>query len=232
MHVFAAHIALLALVGLTPLLLFVDSLLVESIVELYIAIALTIVALSIHPGEARHWVKTVRWAAALAALPLLWLIIQLLPLPIGTVSGSIWQSAASALGAPLSSHHDRFRPDASGALPLYIDSCYRIYCSCGVDRSPTGREAPFVLGAATIVISLISIVLHLADVGVEAERSARAAVAGSVYGVVLFATIIILLAERHLTRKASRNLAGNSSFHWWRRLRPLGLCIGHDGCRI
>ena len=62
----AAHTALLTLIGLTPLLLFFDSLLVDGIVELYTAFVLTMVALSIRPGEAGHWLKTVRWAVVLA----------------------------------------------------------------------------------------------------------------------------------------------------------------------
>src|SRR3954452_1995573 len=82
-------------------MVFFDSLLMDGLFEFYAAVALATVAFSIRPGEARHWVKTIRWAAALATLPLLWMIIQLLPLPIGALSGSIWQSAASALGTSM-----------------------------------------------------------------------------------------------------------------------------------
>ena len=69
--------------------------------ELFIAAMLATVAVTIRPGEAAHFTKTVRWAALIAAMPLFWLIMQLLPLPAGALSGSIWQSAGAALGTPI-----------------------------------------------------------------------------------------------------------------------------------
>ena len=200
MHVLAAHIALLALVGLTPILVFFDSLLVDGIVELYTAIALTMVALSVRPGEAGHWVKTIRWAAALAALPILWLIIQLLPLPIGAVSGSIWQSAASALGTPLWSSISIDTGLTLLALCRYasIIAIGFIAAAVSIDRQQA-EKLLFVLGFATVAISLISIVLHLGGFAIGDEQGSngvRAAVAaGSVYGVVLFA------ADHHFDRR-------------------------------
>lgn len=206
----AAHIALLALVGLTPLLVFFDSRLVDGLVELYAAAALALVAFSIRPGEARHWVKTIRWAAALGALPALWLIIQLLPLPIGAVSGSLWQSAASALGKPLWS-------SISVDIGLTLLALFRyvsiiaigfIAAAVSIDRQQA-EKLLFVLGFATVGISLIFVLLHLAGFlagdGQGSISLRAAAAAGSVYGVVLFTAIAILIVERHLTRRASHD---------------------------
>ena len=83
----AAHIALLALVGLTPLLVFFDSRLVDSLVELYAAAALALVAFSIRPGEADIGSKPSagRRAAARSVAD-----HPVTSLPIGAV-GSIWQ---------------------------------------------------------------------------------------------------------------------------------------------
>ena len=63
---------------------------------------MTTVAVGIRPGEARHFFKLIRMPAALAAIPLIWMLIQLSATTDGGLSRSIWQSAASALNTSLS----------------------------------------------------------------------------------------------------------------------------------
>ena len=96
------YITLLTLVAATPILLFFNNLVVDGAIELYAAIGLAAVAIRMPPGEGRHFSKLIRLPMALAAIPLVWMLIQLLPLPISGLSRSIWESAAQALNAPLS----------------------------------------------------------------------------------------------------------------------------------
>ena len=204
-----AHFAFIALVGLSPLLLFFDGLFVDGVIELYTAIVLILIAFSVRPGEAGHWMKTIRWAIALATLPLLWLGIQLLPLPIGGVSGSIWQSAGSALGKPMS-------PSMTIDTGLTILAFCRygslvavatIAAAVSIERQRAERLL-FALGFATVAIAVIAAVLQLAGFGFDAPSAntmPAAVAAASVYGVVLFAVITILIVERHLTRRGSQD---------------------------
>src|ERR1700675_3456988 len=92
-----AYIGLLVLVAATPGLLFLDNLVVAGAIQLYAAVSMMMIAIGLRPGEARHFFKLVRVPAALAAIPLLWMLIQLLPIGVGGLSRSIWESAASAL---------------------------------------------------------------------------------------------------------------------------------------
>lgn len=212
------HIALLTLVGLTPLLAFFDGRLVDGLVELYAAAALAVVAFSIRPGEGRHWFNSIRWAVALAALPALWLIIQSLPLPIGALSGSIWQSAASTLGMSMWPSITIDPGLTVLALCRYasLAGIGAVAAAASIDRQHAERVL-FALGGAAVAFSLISVVLHLGDWSVSKNVRA-AATAGSVYGVVLTAAIIILVVERHLTRRTLRDFR-------WQFLVPLAATV-------
>ena len=95
-----AYIGLLLLVAATPVLLFFDNLVFAGAIQLFVAISLIIIAIGLRPGEARHVFKLVRIPAAIAAIPLAWMLIQLLPIAISGLSRSIWESAASALETP------------------------------------------------------------------------------------------------------------------------------------
>ena len=64
-----------------------------------IAIALVIAARNLRPGETEFLISIIRWPAAIAAVPALWLCIQVLPLRL--LEHSIWKSAETALGHPL-----------------------------------------------------------------------------------------------------------------------------------
>ena len=223
-HVHAAFYALLALVGLSPLLSFFDRLWADGIVELYVAVTLGIVAVFIRPGEAAFWVKTTRWAIILAAVPLLWMIVQLLPLPIGSISGSIWQSAGSALGTNLWSSITIDPGLTILALCRYasIIAVGIIAAAVSIDRLQAERLF-FVLGFAVVVLALLSVVHQLggfAFLGDRGSDSIRAAtLTGSVYGVVLFAALAILIVERHLTRRSQHDFR-------WQFLMPLAGSIG------
>src|SRR5258708_35971314 len=78
-----------------------DHVWVDAAIAIYRAATLAVVAVSLRPGEAGHWFRTVRWALVVAAVPLVWLMVQLLPFPLGAFSKSVWQSAAAAVGSPM-----------------------------------------------------------------------------------------------------------------------------------
>jgi hypothetical protein len=204
----AACYALLALVGSTPILLFLDARWLDAVIEIYSATTLAMVALSLRRGEAGHWIKTIRLPLALAAVPALWMLIQLLPIPIGSVSKSIWQSAAAALGVSL--------------LPsITIDPGLTLMAFCryasliavtaaaaaiAIDRQ-NAEKLLIALGCAASAIALV----WLARIVVSDRAASQpngldaAAVTGSIYGIVLFSAMVILFVDRQLDRTSRRD---------------------------
>ena len=81
--VYPAYIGLLILVAATPISVFFDNLVCDSTIQFYAAVSMMIIAIRARPDQAHHFFKLVRVPAALAAIPLLWMLIQLLP--IGSV---------------------------------------------------------------------------------------------------------------------------------------------------
>ena len=106
---FTLHNALFALVGILPALLFFDNTLAAGLIALGAAILLGRYVFTVRPGEAGHLMTVIRLPAPLAALPLLWFPAQLVPMPMGGVSRSIWDSAASALNTAAGRHQYRSR---------------------------------------------------------------------------------------------------------------------------
>jgi hypothetical protein len=203
---FVAHILFLALIGLTPLLLFLDSVLIWGVIQLYAAGILALVAATIRPGEASHLLKVIRWPIVLAVLPLGWAIIQLLPLPVRGLSGSIWESAAAALDSPLLSSIT-IDPGLTVLAICYYSSIIAIgiaAAAVSVDRQRAENHI-LILGGATLFISLILIyrVEDLELFGKFALSSAKQTnVAGSGYGLLIFAAIFIMFIERYFVQRA------------------------------
>lgn len=202
--------SLLALIGLTPLLLFFDRMWVAGAVELYAAVALAVVAVLIRPGEARHWIKTIRLAVILAALPLLWIIVQLLPLPLGSISSSIWQSAGTALGTPLWSSGSVDPGLTLLSLCRYVTLIVIaiIAAAASIDRQQAERVL-IALGCATFLMALLSTAVSWGGLPLTDLLGANSALPGgslaSVFGTVLFASIGVLVVERHLTRRSTQD---------------------------
>jgi len=218
--VLVAHHAIIALVALTPFLLFFDNTLVGGLVELYAAIMLAILAVSIRPGEAGHWMKTTRRAALLAALPLVWVAIQLLPIPSGGVSGSIWQTASAALDTKLLSSITIDPGITILSLCRYASLIVvgLIASAVAIERAQTERLF-FAIGGATLVIALVAITFQFNAFPIinlpNAEPVRTGAIAGCIDGIVLFATIAIMVVERHGTRR-------NRQDYWRQFVLPLG----------
>jgi hypothetical protein len=90
---------LAALLCLSPLCLLSDGVVVQGLVAGIIAVATAVTARSLRPGETAFLISVLRPAAMAAAIPALWVVVQILPL--GLFAHPIWQSAATALHEPI-----------------------------------------------------------------------------------------------------------------------------------
>ncbi len=206
-----AYIGLLALVAATPILLFFDNLIVAGAVQLYAAIGMTTVAVGIRPGEARHFFKLIRMPAALAAIPLIWMLIQLLPLPIGGLSGSIWQSAASALNTSLSTSISIDPGLTLIALCRFASLAAIAFVAAAVSIERQRAETLLlVLASAAAVMSLALLASQVGRFDLLNESGAGATTAISVtagsIGIILFVASAIMIIERYEIRRHPHGL--------------------------
>jgi hypothetical protein len=99
----AAYLLLLGLIGISPALLVVDGPTVYAGLVAFAALALALVGASIRPGEAGHLASVIRPVSAIAAIPAIWLVVQMIPFSIKSWAHPVWQAAETALGAPIAS---------------------------------------------------------------------------------------------------------------------------------
>ena len=93
-----ARFILVALICASPATLW-DGPLVQGVVAGIVAVILAIIARSLHPGETEFLVSTVGPIAIVAAVPALWMVIQVLPLK--GLAHPIWASVETGLGHPV-----------------------------------------------------------------------------------------------------------------------------------
>ena len=135
-----AYIGLLALVAATPLLLFFNNLFVAGAIQLYVAIGITIIAIRIRPGEARHFEANLhtssawRDTAAVAVRPT--------PTPADRRSFPINLGQCCQRAQYLHVSQDQYRSWPHSYCPLLLRNDHRDCVRRGrrFDRAPTRRK--------------------------------------------------------------------------------------------
>jgi hypothetical protein len=210
--VFIPTLLLLALIGATPAILFADALMVRGLVAAVAALALGIAGRSIRLGEAQHFLKSIGPAAAIMAIPAIWILVQALPLAFSGLAHSIWDSASAALGNHLTGSIS-IDPDA----PL-ISLCS--YCSfvaiwflaaaVAVERQ-RAEWLLFMLAAAAVLIAIATLTRGF---GVEMLRSSlehnpayAQAIDTTVLGLIFSAALVVRAAERFETSRVKSGVS-------------------------
>jgi hypothetical protein len=222
--VYAAHIGLLVLIAAIPVSLFFDNLIVAGAIQLYAALSMMIIAIGVRPGEARHYLKLVRVSAALAAIPLLWMLIQLLPIGIGGLSRTIWESAASALGTP------RLWASITIDPGLTLIAVCRLATMAGIAFVATvvsidrqrAKQILLLLASAASVISLALLASQLGGFnfknGTNADGTNATMMTAGIVGIILFAACVIMSIERFDRRHEPRTFSSQP-------LVPIGVAV-------
>jgi hypothetical protein len=197
---------LILLIGLSPLFLVDDSLLIHGIVTGYVALMTFIVAWSIRPGEAGFLGSIIRPAVLIALIPAIWMVIQALPLPFTGLQHPIWESARAALGKPIWGSISIARGATLVALVRYLFACGLFFVAAAVCVDRLRAEAIlFWLAGITTLLALTLIIydlggfLFLGDISSIGRWASITAAA--TLGTVLSTAIAVYAFERYETRR-------------------------------
>ena len=146
---------LAALICASPLALLWDGLIVQGLVAGIAAVAMAVTARSLRPGETEFLISVVRPALIGAAIPALWVIVQILP--FGILAHPIWKSASTALNEPM---HGSISVDPAASIIslgdyLLLAAVASLSAAVAVDR----QRAEWILFALSIATSIAGVIV-------------------------------------------------------------------------
>jgi hypothetical protein len=190
------------LICASPAILLWDGLIIQGLVAGIVAVALAITARALRPGETEFLVSVVRLPAVVAAVPALWVLVQVLPLRV--LAHPIWNNAETALGHPVAGTIS-VDPGASViALGLYLSVVGVVFLSTAVavDR----QRAEWILFALTAAVVVIALITRMHDLFLPEwlPTFARAQAIDCVsMGTIIAGAACIRTIERFETRRSS-----------------------------
>ena len=206
LNVSNARLILVALICALPVILLLDGPVTQGLVAGALAAGIAIMGRTMRPGETQFLISIAWPMAAAAAIPLLWMAIQLMPL--GPLAHPVWSSAEAAIGHPIAGSISIDTGASVMALGQYLSvgAVALLAAAVGVDR----QRSEWILFSLTGATALIGMVLTMHDffgltfLSASAAPSARAqAIDCTVLGVVLSTAAGIRTLERYETRRAS-----------------------------
>jgi hypothetical protein len=197
------RLILVALICSSPVILLWDGLIMRGLVAGIVATCLAIAARTLRPGEAGFLVSIIRPLAAVAVVPALWVMVQMLPLR--ALAHPIWNSVETALGHPVAGGIS-VDPGASViALGQYLSVIAVAFLSAtvAVDRQ-RAEWLLFSLTAAVTTIALITVTYDFFLPGAWVATFARAQAIDCLgMGIIVTSAACIRTIERYETRGSS-----------------------------
>jgi hypothetical protein len=153
-------------IAIVPALAVLDGLVAQSLVAVLAAAALAFVGLSARAADVNYTAQATRQIRLAAAVPAIWMIIQILPLPFSGMSHSIWVSANEALNRQAWEHISIDIGVTVESLVFYLAIVSLIIVSVFVAKDR--RRAELVLLALTAISTLTVIALLVIKSGLIA----------------------------------------------------------------
>ena len=206
----SARLILVILICACPFILLMDGAIIYGLVAGIAAAGIAVVARAMRPGETQFLISVIRLGAALAAVPALWIVIQVLPLR--PIAHPIWASAAGALGHPLAGSISIDFGASVMALGLYLSTAAIALLSAAVavDRQ-RASSVLFVVMAATALIALILLFHDLAGLsflsGASVASTRAQAIDCAAIGAIVAAAVGIRTLERYEIRPGDSSQA-------------------------
>jgi len=201
-----ARLIFIVLICTCPFILLRDGAIANGVIAGLAAVGIAFVSRTMRPGEAEFLISTMRPVAVLAAVPALWMVIQLLPLR--AIAHPIWASIETAVGHPLAGSITIDLGASVMALGLYLSvgAVALLSAAVAVDR----QRAAWVLFTLMGATALIALVLLTADLpglaflnGAGALSDRAQAIDCVAIGTIVSAAAVIRTVERYETRQAS-----------------------------
>lgn len=175
----------------------------QSLLAIFIVLALARLATVARAADVKFVAQVTKGIKFAAAIPAAWMLIQVLPTPIG--AHSIWSYANEALGHESFGHISVDLGATLRALIWYLANLALIIVAIFVTSDR--RRAELVLLVLTSTAAAISAVSLAATLGtlpflVANEQSSRAFVAVAGFGVLLALTTCVRAVERYESRSA------------------------------
>ena len=177
----------------------------------YAAVAVALVGALIRPGEAEHLASVVRPIAIIAAILAVWLIIQMIPLPIKSWAHPIWADAETALGTTIASGITIDPGATLVAICRYFSAIAILFVATAVtiDRMRAEQVLFWLVGvtalAAVVQIAHGLVAFEFLDEATD-ESIRVSTTALCTLGVIMAATAVALAIERYETRQPEMNL--------------------------
>jgi len=155
--VFIAQLILVLLFSISSVMLFFDGPIMHGVLAGLTAAGLAVISIAMRPGETQFLFSIIRRVTLVAAIPVLWIAVQLLP--IGAIANPIWPSAAAALGGPLSGSISIDFGASVMALGFYLSAAAvaLLAAAVAVERQRAAWVL-FALVSTTVVVALILLI--------------------------------------------------------------------------
>lgn len=204
---FTALVLLVILIVASPAIAFADGTTTYGLVALVVAVALGAVSTGVRPGEAGHLVRVVRPVVLLLAVPALWMLVQLSPMPFRALAHPVWVSAAEALNAPISGHISIDLGATLIGLVRYLTAAgiLVVATAVAIDRTRAEWLLYWLTGTTAFLAAALIAYNLLEPFPVAGSRAPAALWASSALGTIIAAAATIRSVERYETR---RNQAG------------------------
>jgi hypothetical protein len=195
---------LIIIIAMVPTLAFSDGRAGQSIVAALLAAALAFVGVFARAADVNFVAQVTRYLKLAAAVPAIWMIIQILPMPFSALSHSIWVNANEALNQEAWGHISVDIGATIEALAFYLVQVSLIVVSIFVAKDR--RRAELLLFALTAISTLATIALLIGKSGLIvglAPRATDEALSGlSTLGVILLLATGMHSIERYENRRA------------------------------
>jgi hypothetical protein len=202
----AALILLLLLLGIAPAALVLPGPMVSGAGAAIAAAAVMVIGATLRPHDAGILMRLLRPALIIAALPAIWMLLQVLPArPLG-LANPIWESAEGALGLRL---HGSISIDPGAtvlALAHYLVAIAVLVAAAAIALDRQRARLLLVALAATTAAAAVLMLLHDLTGLVRFDRDGDSAIADAATTAVALGAIVAAAAairsfERHETRR-------------------------------
>ena len=194
---------LVVLICESPAILLWDGLITQTLVTGAVAAAMMISFRALRPGETKFFVSIIRPLAVTAAVPALWMVMQVIP--IRALAHPMWKSAETALGHPLAGTISVDIGATVLALGQYLSMAAVAFVSAAVavDRQRAEWLLFALTGACTLIgLLVLAHALFPSGAGVPVFVPAPAIDCAAI-GTIIASTACIRAIERYETRRST-----------------------------